>query len=177
MYSSYSTLWNSCSPQTSANTDNTKYVQATTKLFAPISYNIVENQIPRPELLSKKQPEYVVQPQCSPNQKTWKQDPKMWGPHLWYYLHCSAANYPEKPTKEQVEAMKTWLCSLSVTMPCKDCGQHFNRYIEQNRVHLDEICGSKTKLFNFLVDIHNKVNKRTNKQQLSYQEAKQLFLN
>lgn len=105
----------------------------------------------------------------------WKKDPTLWGPHLWYYLHYSAANYPSNPNKQEIEAMKNWLCSLPVTIPCENCSKHYNAYINKNKSKLDDICSDKQKLFNFLVDIHNKVNQRNGKPEMSYEDAWNMY--
>ena len=150
MYSSnYNRLFQSCKPQTVAITDNTKFI------------NIRE--------LQNKQQNKIC------DTKSLTSDPKIWGPILWSYLHYSAINYPEHPTKQQVKEMKDWLCSLPTTIPCKNCSQHYRKYIEQNREQLDKICSCRDHLFNFLVDIHNKVNKRNGKKELTYDEARKIY--
>lgn len=108
--------------------------------------------------------------------KGWTKDPKLWGPHLWAYLHYSASNYPEKPTESQIQEMMNWLTCLPVTIPCSDCSRHYKKYIEQNRSNLPAICSTKDNLFKFLVDIHNKVNERYGKPRMSYEEAWKLYL-
>lgn len=105
----------------------------------------------------------------------WSKDPLQWGPHLWMYMHFAAANYPEQPTERDVQEMINWLCSLPVTIPCDSCRTHFRRYIEKSKPRLPEICSDKERLFNFLVDIHNKVNERNQKPIMSYEEAKQIY--
>ncbi len=106
----------------------------------------------------------------------WTKDPKLWGPHLWAYLHYSASNYPEKPTESEIQEMMSWLSCLPVTIPCSDCSRHYKNYIEQNRSNLPAICSTKDNLFKFLVDIHNKVNERYGKPRMSYEEAWKLYL-
>lgn len=102
-------------------------------------------------------------------------DPRVWGPHLWKYMHCSAANYPEKPTSDQIDQMITWLKTLTVTIPCKKCKDHYGQYINRHQTSLRDICASKDKLFNFIVDIHNQVNRRNNKPIVTYDEARRLY--
>lgn len=103
-------------------------------------------------------------------------DPTLWGPHLWAYLHFSTANYPDKPSHEEIENMKAWLCSLYVTIPCDTCSQHYKKYIDNKKNELDDICSCREKLFRFMVDIHNKVNLRTGKPTITYEQAKQMYL-
>lgn len=144
----YGKLYNQCHPRQNAITNNRKFLRGNP-------------------------PEPQLQPELEPTDKT--ADPRLWGPHLWAYLHYSAMNYPNNPSQKQKEAMKDWLCCLSATIPCKNCSNHYSKYIEQHRSRLDEICSSKDKLFNFLVDIHNKVNKRNGKREVSYTEARQIY--
>jgi hypothetical protein len=105
----------------------------------------------------------------------WKNDPKLWGPHLWAYLHYSAMNYPENPSRKEIDEMINWLCSLPVTIPCDNCSKHYRGYIEKNKNNLPVICSNKDTLFNFLVDIHNKVNERNGKPIMSYEDARKLY--
>lgn len=102
-------------------------------------------------------------------------DPKVWGPHLWTYLHCSAANYPEQPTSQQIDDMIAFLISLKSTLPCPNCKVHYGQYIQQNKDRLRDICSNRNRLFNFTVDIHNKVNERNNKRLVSYDEAWKMY--
>lgn len=110
----------------------------------------------------------------STNPTAWSKDPKIWGPHLWSYLHYSALNY--NPTEEDAMKMKEWLKFLSITIPCKNCSNHYSAYLSKySDDQLYHICCDKDKLFNLLVDIHNAVNVRNNKKVISYDEARQMF--
>lgn len=149
MYSNYSTLYNTVHPQSNAETSHRKFL---------------------------KSPDFrLTRPQVKPDFSEWKSDPAQWGPHLWYYLHFSAANYPDQPTVDQQKKMKDWLCSLAVTIPCKNCSHHFNKYIEEHKHNLNQICSCREHLFRFLVDIHNKVNQRKGKPTFTYQQAKDIY--
>jgi FAD-linked sulfhydryl oxidase len=142
-------------------------------------FEIIEVDIsaPKPEPKPEPEPKTVSKSKSAlkENPSQYTKDPKNWGPHLWYYLHTAAANYPKRPSKDQKNNMKQWLVSLTTTIPCRDCSNHYGSYINKHRHSLDEICGDRDKLFNFLVDCHNNVNKRNNKKQVSYSEAKEIF--
>lgn len=101
--------------------------------------------------------------------------PDVWGPNLWNYLHISTAHFPDNPTEQQKSDMISWICTLPVTIPCDTCRNHFKSYIDSNRHRLQYICGSKSQLFNFFVDIHNKVNQRKGKPEMSYDDAYNLY--
>lgn len=123
----------------------------------------------------------LCQSNCNCNKLTADQtldysNPKWWGPHLWKYLHYSSSTYPTNPSPQEIHDMVEWLKCLHVTIPCGKCKYHFKQYIEQNNDKLYDICSCRDKLFKFLVDIHNKVNKRNNKPELTYEEAKNLYV-
>lgn len=104
-------------------------------------------------------------------------DPSVWGPCLWRYMHYSAINFPEFPTKRQATAMAQWLYSLPVTIPCEKCRHHYAAYIKKHARDLVRICSSRKGVFNFLVDIHNKVNERNGKPVMSYADAIEFYEN
>lgn len=140
--------------------------------------SIVSNSIPQPishlnPQLQKKNNNVCNIDKCM----DWSKDPLQWGPHLWMYMHFAAANYPDNPTEQDIKEMIEWLCSLPVTIPCDSCRKHFRRYIEKSKHQLPYICKDKQKLFNFLVDIHNKVNERNQKPILNYDEARKIYQN
>lgn len=150
MYKTYSTLYNT---KCLSSTNNAKYI---------LPLNIGQTiELAPPEPLYK----------FNNNNK----DPEKWGPHLWYYLHTVAANFPTNPTEQEVHDMKLWLKTLSTTIPCKKCSFHYKNFIDNYENFLEDICKNKKKLFEFLVDCHNEVNKRNNKPELSYKEARELY--
>lgn len=151
----YTTLRDQSFPQTIADTSKMVFIQPDVDPY----YTVVR---PEPELIKPEEP-------------TYSNNPVEWGPYLWYYLHTIAANYPKNPSAKQREGMKKWLCSLKWTIPCKNCSVHYGGYINKHRPHLDYICNSRENLFEFLHDIHNKVNKRTNKPEMSLDEAKKQY--
>ncbi len=115
---------------------------------------------------------------CKPNPSIptdWTNDPDQWGPHLWYYLHTSAMNYPIHPSKAQQTGMKNWLCSLKWTIPCENCSSHYGEYIDKHKHKLNQVCASREELFKFLVNIHNEVNKRNGKPTMTVEEAKKMY--
>lgn len=139
------------------------------------TFNNIHRQIAE---TSSKKINYV--PQCEYTELSslpmtkWKKDPKLWGPHLWAYLHYSSANYPIQPTAEETDKMVSWLQNLYVTIPCEKCRVHYKKHIDETK-NLREICGSRNTLFKFLVDLHNKVNERNGKESLSYHQAKDIY--
>ena len=104
-----------------------------------------------------------------------KRDPKFWGPRYWFTLHNGAYNYPEYPLPEDSKRMKEYILGIPVTLPCPSCQDHAQNFIDANYSNLDNICSSRTNLFNFFVDFHNSVNKRTGKTLFTYEQAMELY--
>lgn len=113
---------------------------------------------------------------------TWKTEeglntnnPKVWGPAFWFYLHTSSAYYPENPSNIVRERMKGRILALPYELPCSSCRQHAIAFVEFYRDRLDDIVSSNQKLFNFYVDFHNHVNARYGKREWTYDEARAVY--
>ena len=102
-------------------------------------------------------------------------NPKIWGPPLWFTLHNMASKYPIKASPTYISKMKDFITGIPYILPCEVCKVHANNYIEENKNNLDDICSGRDKLFKFFVDFHNSVNKRTNKKEISYEEAYKIY--
>jgi predicted RND superfamily exporter protein len=97
-------------------------------------------------------------------------NPSYWGPHAWVFLHCVTMNYPSYPTKNDKDNMKNFFYSLKNVLPCDKCKYNFGTHIKEIPL-TDNILSSKKKLINWLIDIHNSVNKMNNKPTLTYDEV------
>ena len=88
-------------------------------------------------------------------------DPKIWGPSMWFYLHSMTFQYCQDKTCAtipEMEEMKTFLESLQYTLPCLECRQNYARHLKVYPIRL----GNRRELFNWVVDLHNAVNRETN---------------
>jgi hypothetical protein len=93
-----------------------------------------------------------------------------WGPYLWSFIHIitiSNANNLEYNTH-----VKNILESLTNIIPCPTCVQTYKEHLTL----LNEKDLSKPMvLFYWSIDLHNLVNCKLNKKQLSYDEALRLW--
>lgn len=96
-------------------------------------------------------------------------DPKIWGPHAWFFLHTMAFAYPYKPRHDQQHTMKQFLLHLGGTLPCQACQQHYQQHLQKRS--LDAAVLSKDNLFKWMVDIHNDVNRQLGKPEMSLDNA------
>nr|QFG73591.1 MAG: Erv1 / Alr family protein [Megaviridae environmental sample] len=94
-------------------------------------------------------------------------DTNKWGPHAWFFIHTIAINYPITPTSMEKQYHREFFTSLGDILPCPVCRVHF----KQNSSNLDSALASKTDLFKYTIDVHNKVNKSNNKPIWSYDRA------
>jgi len=102
-------------------------------------------------------------------------DPNIWGPHGWQFLHSITLAYPEIPSVEDKNNHAIFFNNLKNILPCKKCKDHFaNNLLE---LPIENYLDSKETLFNWLVDIHNRVNITNNKRTYSYDEVETLYEN
>ena len=100
-------------------------------------------------------------------------DPIIWGPHLWFYMHTLSFNYPEKPNAENIENHLAFFENLKFTLPCENCRKHYIKFYENNKI--DDSLVSRQKLIEWVLDLHNDVNRRNNKPQWSLDKLKKYY--
>ena len=86
--------------------------------------------------------------------------PKEWGPNMWGLLHLLTM-YP----KGSVTDYQKFFLSISLLLPCKRC-QH--NYV--NHIKAVPIPSNKQALAEWLITIHNRVNKSTNMPEKNIQD-------
>ena len=102
-------------------------------------------------------------------------DPKVWGPSGWIFLHHITLGYPDKPTDVDKQNMKNCFYFVGKVLPCSKCRSNYNEHV--SRFPLDnKALSSRENLVKWLIDIHNEVNKKTNKPVLSYEDAIENFM-
>ena len=114
--------------------------------------------------------------------------PVLWGPFMWDMLHKSAMAYlldhPDEPwTSEETEMVARFYRLLCFYLLCPGCGVHCLNYVQQH----PPVFRNSTDYWNWLVDFHNAVNRRTGaprtngttqaKYLLDTEEAKTALLN
>ncbi|KAM1687106.1 hypothetical protein ACFX1T_034863 [Malus domestica] len=81
------------------------------------------------------------------------------GRSTWTFLHTLAAQYPDKPTRQQKKDVKELMSILSRMYPCKECADHFQEILRSNPVQ----AGSHAEFSQWLCHVHNTVNRSVNK--------------
>lgn len=81
------------------------------------------------------------------------------GRGTWALLHTIAAQYPERPTRQQKRDVKELMAILSRLYPCKECADHFKEILKANPVQ----AGSQADFSQWLCHVHNVVNRSLGK--------------
>lgn len=94
--------------------------------------------------------------------------PEVWGPSFWFSLHIVSLAYPDKPTYAEKRAAKEFFSALPYVLPCPACREHFRTIIQAMPVEswLDD----RTSLMEWVVAVHNRVNQRLGKPEVSMGE-------
>lgn len=88
-------------------------------------------------------------------------DPRIWGPHTWFFLHTLTFSYPDNPSKTDKINMENFIFSLSNVLPCSVCKKHFQQNLKKYPVK--NFLNSRDEYVNWMIDIHNVVNRNTGK--------------
>lgn len=96
--------------------------------------------------------------------------PEVWGPKTWFLLHSVTLEYPENPKDEDKQNFKDFIQSFQKIIPCLKCRENFKNHLTENPL-TSEILATRQKVVKWMIDVHNSVNKMTNKPILTYEEA------
>lgn len=96
--------------------------------------------------------------------------PEIWGSHMWKSIHYIALDYSNTPTDEEKTDYKLFFMNLYKVLPCYECSKHLKEIVSKHPI-TDNILENSNTLFNWTVDIHNIVNEKLNKKQISYAQA------
>lgn len=96
--------------------------------------------------------------------------PEIWGPHAWIMLHSITLGYPDNPSQNDKINMLNFINSLSYVLPCEKCRINLSKHLQSHRLD-DNVLSSRKNLVNWMIDIHNEVNRENNKPILTHEEA------
>ena len=100
-------------------------------------------------------------------------DSHIWGPSFWKTLHTICHHYPLQPNSIMKKKIYDFFHNLPVFLPDHDIGDKFSEILDQYpmKPYLD----SRDALCKWIHFIHNQINIRLNKPQLSYKEYIKLY--
>ena len=83
-------------------------------------------------------------------------NPKVWGPHAWFFLDSIMLSLPNKLNNEQKNIYKNFFTSLQYILPCECCRNHYTENLKKYPL-TDQILSNKENMIKWLLNIHNNV--------------------
>jgi len=97
-----------------------------------------------------------------------------WGPKLWYILHTISYNYSDTPSISEIKYTYLFFYSIVNIIPCSICK---NFYIKFLSVYpLSKYVKQKKLLIDWVLLLHNAVNKKLNKRIYNLDEVNLIYL-
>ena len=92
-------------------------------------------------------------------------DPKIWGPHYWFFIHTVAMTYPIRPNAVTKKKYYEFIQNLPLFIPIENISGEFSKLIDKYPVmpYLD----NRESLIRWTHFIHNKINQKLEKPQIS----------
>ena len=92
-------------------------------------------------------------------------DPKVWGPHYWFFLHTLAMTYPHHPNAVTKKKYYEFIQNLPLFLPVEEVSSNFSKLIDKFPVtpYLD----NRDSFVRWMHFIHNKVNEELEKPQIT----------
>ena len=97
-----------------------------------------------------------------------------WGPPYWFFLQTIGEIYPKYPNAVTKKKFYDLITNMPLFIPEHKMGDHFARMLDKYPVtpYLD----NKDSFQKWLHFIHNKINERIGKPQISYAHARQNYM-
>jgi len=93
------------------------------------------------------------------------------GRAAWKVLHTTFARFPEKPTEEEQEALRSYVHLFQRLYPCGECANHFGQILAKYPPQVS----SRTAAAMWGCFVHNMVNKRLKKAEFECKNLGELY--
>jgi hypothetical protein len=92
-------------------------------------------------------------------------DPKIWGPHYWFFLHTVAMTYPRHPNAVTKKKYYEFIQNLPLFIPVEQISKEFESLIDKYPItpYLDD----RDSFVRWVHFIHNKINEKLEKPSMS----------
>mmetsp|Transcript_3158 Transcript_3158/g.9441 ORF Transcript_3158/g.9441 Transcript_3158/m.9441 type:complete len:215 (-) Transcript_3158:194-838(-) len=101
-------------------------------------------------------------------------DPGVWGPPTWFFLHSVTLALPERVPPEQQREFSSLMLAMQKLLPCPGCSKHLVGHMREHP--LEPHLGTRDGLVQWMIDIHNMVNRDIGKPELTKEEVLRLYL-
>jgi len=95
-------------------------------------------------------------------------DPKIWGPHYWFFLHTMAMTYPHHPNAVTKKKYYEFIQNLPLFIPVEQISKEFEKFIDLYPItpYLD----NRDSFIRWMHFAHNKINEKLEKPQITLNE-------
>jgi hypothetical protein len=95
-------------------------------------------------------------------------DPRVWGPHYWFFLHTVAITYPNYPNSVTKKKYYEFIQNLPLFLPVDEISKNFSKLIDEYPItpYLD----NRDSFMRWMHFIHNKINEQLEKPKISFQD-------
>jgi len=95
-------------------------------------------------------------------------DPKVWGPHYWFFLHTISITYPHHPNAVTKKKYYDLIQNFHIFLPIENIATQFSDLLEQYPItpYLD----NRESFVRWTWFIHNKINEKLEKPKISMEE-------
>eukprot|EP00965_Chrysotila_dentata_P256182 6212461-Pleurochrysis_carterae.AAC.2 len=99
-----------------------------------------------------------------------------WGPGAWAFLHAVTYAYPHEASPTDKAKYADFFTSIPDVLPCEKCARHFRKAVlHDNGSTLLLALRGRRYLTRWLIDIHNNVNFRNGKSNMTYDDVDWLY--
>ena len=102
-----------------------------------------------------------------------KFDPNVWGPHYWFFLHTVAESYPLHPNDVTKKKYYDLIHNLPLFIPDDEIGNFFSQLLDKYPV--SPYLTNRDSFVKWMHFIHNKINVRIGKPEISLPKALELY--
>jgi hypothetical protein len=92
-------------------------------------------------------------------------DPKIWGPHYWFFLHTVAMTYPHHPNAITKKKYYEFIQNLPLFVPVEEISKELEKII--NLYPITPYLDNRDSFIRWTHFIHNKINEKLEKPQIS----------
>ena len=104
-----------------------------------------------------------------------KFDPNVWGPHYWFFLHTVAESYPLHPNDVTKKKYYDLIHNFPLFIPNDEIGNYFSQLLDKYPV--SPYLTNRDSFVKWVHFIHNKINVRIGKPEISLPKALEMYRN
>lgn len=97
---------------------------------------------------------------------------RSWGPSAWHIFHTMSFNWNEKNINIYIQFFNL----IKNTIPCLVCYTNFKKKINSPNLSINENCKSKEKMINWIIKMHNIINKSNQKKEYTLKEVENIYI-